>query len=390
MQITGELSKTLQECHRAARALKDIILTNLVMVSEIPAPTFGESERTEYIVNRFTEIGLQNSSSDEIKNAVAIREGTDNERTVLIAAHTDTLFGKDVDHTVTVHQKHIVGPGIGDNSLGIAALFSLPQLLDELDIKLKSDLVFFGGARSLGAGDLEGVRFFLNNSSLQIHNAICLEGVELGRLSYDSIGMVRGSIRCDVPEEYDWSRFGAGGAIVTLHDVIDKILRIPLPRRPRTSVVLGSIEAGAPTAYNVIPNHALLRLEIRSQSAEIVADVQRTIEWIVNETSSRSGADVAFDVIAQRQPGGLPFSHPLPVLASNVMKALGIQSRIVPSTSEISALIAKNIPSVTLGLSHSSHQNEPRETMEIEPIFTGLAQLVGILVSIDEGLCDEH
>ena len=77
-------------------------------------------------------------------------------------------------------------------------------------------------------------------------------------------------------------------------------------------------------------------------------------------------------------------------MTSDVMKALGIQPRIVPSTSELSALIAKGIPSLTLGLTHSEHQNELGETMEIDPIFTGLAQLVGMLVSIDEGFCDEH
>ena len=33
--------------------------------------------------------------------------------------------------------------------------------------------------------------------------------------------------------------------------------------------------------------------------------------------------------------------------------------------------------------------HEQRETVQLEPMFTGLAQLVAVLLAIDGGLCDE-
>ena len=39
---------------------------------------------------------------------------------------------------------------------------------------------------------------------------------------------------------------------------------------------------------------------------------------------------------------------------------------------------------------HCEHLAELKETVMIEPIVTGLAQLVGILLAIDGGFCDER
>ena len=38
--------------------IREILVANTVMISEIPAPTFDEKERIEFIGNRFQEFGL--------------------------------------------------------------------------------------------------------------------------------------------------------------------------------------------------------------------------------------------------------------------------------------------------------------------------------------------
>ena len=149
-----------------------------------------------------------------------------------------------MDHTLTVHADQVSGPAVGDNALGLAVVVTLPVLLELLDIHLQSNLILMGSARSLGRGNLEGLHFFLSKTKIPIQAGICVEGIGLGRLSYQTIGMLRGEIECTVPAEYDWTRFGASGAIVTLNEVINRILEIPLPRRPRTTIVLGSVEGG--------------------------------------------------------------------------------------------------------------------------------------------------
>jgi metal-dependent amidase/aminoacylase/carboxypeptidase family protein len=245
-----------------------------------------------------------------------------------------------------------------------------------------------GATRSLGRGNLEGLRFFLSNTKIPFEGGVSVEGFSLGRLSHHSIGMMRGEIVCTVPEEYDWTRFGAVGAIVTLNEIINKILEIPLPKRPRTTIVLGSVEGGQ--HYDTVATRALLRFEIRSESEALEEGICEQIEDIASEVSSQTGAEISLDTFARRKPGGISFSHPLAKNARRIMKALQLQSRKSPSTSELSAFIDRNIPAITVGITTGEHQNQINEQVRIEPMFTGLAQLMGILISIDRGHCREY
>ena len=121
----------------------------------------------------------------------------------------------------------------------------------------------------------------------------------------------------------------------------------------------------------------------------MVKNIGQKTEYIAHEIASHSGADVDFRIYAQRKPGGIPFSHPLARTTREIMKALDIPQRITPSTSELSAFIDKKIPAVTLGLTNGENLNQLNETIEIEPIFKGVAQLLGLILAIDGGHCDE-
>jgi di/tripeptidase len=264
---------------------------------------------------------------------------------------------------------------------------SLPVILEYLDIKLESNLVLMGSARSLGRGDIEGLRFFLSNTDLPFSAAICVEGVKLGRISYSSIGMMRCEISYSVPEEYDWTQFGAVGSIVVINEVINRILEIPVPKRPRTNIMMGSIRGG--TSYDRMATNAVLRFEIRSESGDMVLALRDQIDHIVAEVSSNTGAEISFDVFAQRKPGGIPFAHPLAKNTTEIMRSLGIKPRISPSTSELSALISRDIPALTIGIADGENIALPGESVFIEPIYKGLSQLLGIILAIDKGYCNE-
>lgn len=371
----------------AAREMSPTILANLAMIGEIAAPTFGEEKRIQLLQQRFSECGLQNCSTDEVCNGLGILPGAEGEQNILVVAHADTVFPETVDHNITLQANRVNGPGVGDNSLGMALLASLPTLLERLNLQLKCNLVLMGASRSLGRGNLEGIRFFLANNTMPIKAGLCVEGVQLGRLSFSSIGMVRGEITCRFPEEYDWTRFGDTSAIIAINEVINRIVKIKLPKRPRTNIFLGSLRSG--TSFSTMATRAVLRFEIRSESKDLVRDTCEQMEDAVAEVRSQSGAEVKLDIFARGRPGGIGFKHPLPKLARRIQKKLGIEPKIGPSTSELSALIHRKIPAVTLGMTYGEHLNEESESVQIEPIFTGIAQLIGLLLAVDGGLCDE-
>lgn len=386
-QSFEDILSSLDGIEKKTKDLKEILLANLVMIGEIPAPTFEEDERIDFLLNRFKEAELTKNSVDEVGNGIGILEGEEGDNNILIVAHADTVFGPKVDHTIQVQPETVTGPGVADNSLGLAVLATIPLFLEKLDIKLNNNLILMGASRSLGRGNLEGLRFFLSNFGRPIQAGIGIEGVELGRLSHTSIGMKRGEITCSVPEEYDWSRFGDASAILTINEVINRINEIRLPQRPRTSIVMGSIEGG--TSFNTTALNAKLQFEIRSESSEMVQDIHQHMQEIISEVSSRSGDYIALDIFAQREPGGISFSHPLIRHTRRIMDQLEIEPRPGPSTSELSTFIDRNIPAITLGLTHGDHIHEKSESIEIKPVYTGIAQVIGTLLAIDGGYCEE-
>lgn len=383
-----DILSSLSGVRETAQELREILLANLVMVGEIPAPTFDEDERMEFVLNRFKEAGITKNSVDEVGNGIGILEGTENSGNILVVAHADTVFNSKVDHTIQIQPESVTGAGVADNSLGLAVLSTLPTFLEKLDIQLNHNLILMGATRSLGRGDLEGLRFFLSNFEQPIKAGLGIEGVELGRLSHTSIGMKRGEITCRVPEEYDWSRFGDASAILTLNEVINNINEIRLPQRPRTSIVMGSVDGGS--SFNTTALKAKLQFEIRSESSAMVHDIHQSMEEIVTEVASQSGDTIHLDIFAQREPGGIPFSDPLIRHTRRIMDQLNIPPRPGPSTSELSAFIDQNIPAITLGLTHGDNVHETDESIEIKPIYTGIAQIIGTLLAIDGGYCFEE
>lgn len=384
----NEIINRLPQFIEAGKAIQETLLANLIMIGEIPAPTFKEGARIEFLQNRFSEYGLHNCSSDEKGNGLGVLPGEDGENNILLVAHADSVHDFSVDHTISIKPGYAKGPGVADNSLGCAVLATLPLILEQLNINIKSNLIFIGSSRSLGRGNIEGLRFFLSNFKKPILVGLNIEGVQQGRLSYSSIGMLRGEITCRVPEEYDWTRFGAVGAIITINEVINKILEIPLPKRPRTTVVMGSIRGG--TSFNTIANKAKLLFEIRSESGEIVKDIGQQIEDIAATVSSTTGAEVIVDIFAERRPGGIPFTHLLAKNTRTIMKTLNIKPRISPSTSELAAFINSNIPALTLGITNGENMADEIEAIKIKPIATGIAQIIAILLAIDRGFCNDN
>lgn len=366
----------------ALHELKEIILANVVMAGEIPSPTGQEQELVSFLHDRFVEASLNNVSIDEAGNGAAIIPGK-TDRNILVAAHVDKIWRKNQDHTISVGENTLSGRGIADNSLGVAVLASLPDILEKLGIQLNANIVLLGTTHSFGEGDLGGIRFFLENTKKKIHAGLCLEGIELGRLSYSSLGMVRGQVDVKLNTDSDWPWHGAGaGAIGPLTKIVDSILSIERPEKPRTSILLGSVQAGS--GYSVPPPVGSLRFEIRSESEVVVDRINTQIKEIVEETVAQENCEASLSVLAHRYPGDIGFQHPLVKAARDIMGALSIKPRIAPSISELSALLDRGIPALTLGITHGHNHSMPEESIEIGGIYSGVAQIVSTLQFIDQ------
>ncbi|HBO45868.1 MAG TPA: peptidase, partial [Planctomycetaceae bacterium] len=121
--------------------MRERLLANLVMISQIPASSGNEAERVRFLLDRFTEAHLSDASSDDAGNAVGRLRGTTGERTILLVSHLDTIVLPGEANDVRVQADRVIAPAIGDNALGAAIISLLPAVLEHLDIRLRSDLL---------------------------------------------------------------------------------------------------------------------------------------------------------------------------------------------------------------------------------------------------------
>lgn len=385
-EILGQLPK-IQE---TAAVMREIVLANLALLGEVPAPTSQEGKRVSLLVERFSEFGLQHATIDDIGNGIGVLYGTEGSRSILLTTNADTMLPADIIPVIQVHSDEVIGPFVGDNSLALAALVSLPALLERLQIRLKSNIVLAGTSRMLSSSNLEGLRYMLDHMPMPVNCGLILEGVQLGRLNYSCLGLLMADLIIQVPDDYNWSQFGATGSIIPMTDAINRINRIPLPRRPLTNIVFGMIHGGF--TYRNIARQTTLNFEVRSESAEMLDQLTKQLNDVASEVAANAGVQAKLNVFARRQPGGLNIAHPLVQQVRAVHDAMGIQSMLYPTTSALACFADRKIPAVTLGFTTGSRKgnlDETEEVVSIPAMWNGLTQLVGVLLAMDEGVINE-
>lgn len=371
------------------KSIRDTILANIILVGQIAAPTFEEQQRGEMLLDRFSSTGLERCTTDSIGNPVGIIPGTDSSQPpIFVVAHLDTLIDKEVEHNYTVTDRHLYGPGITDNSTGVGVLASLPDIFAELGLTFSSDIVLAGVVRSIGEGNLQGIEALINNWETPIRGAVSLEGCELGRLSYFSEGLRRCEITCTIPVDSTISHRFMPNAILILNEIINQIMKMRIPQKPRTRVIIGRISGGL--KHGVIAYDACLGLEIQSDSVEMVDSLFAEIKDIVDGIAHENQVDLVLKTLSEQSPSRLKFSHSLVKTTVHIMQKLGLEPVSVPSESELSVFLSHQIPAVTLGITHGRKSQHPQdERIKIDPIFKGIAQAVGVIKAIDSGVCDE-
>ena len=380
------LLKNIPEKIKNVREKRDSFLTDAVLLGEIPSATYEEEARIRVVVDRFRENGLSNPMIDDFGNASAHLPGSDGQSSILIMAHADCVFSPEIRHEIQVGSDSMTGPGIADNALGLAAMISLPRLLRELGIQLRDNLILVANSRSLGRANLEGSRGFLETMSLPARAGICVEGSTLGRLSYSGLGTLRCEITLKVPNDYDWKRFGAAGAISHLTSLINQIREIAIPKEPKTKLVFGGLKCGS--SYNTSPRQGSLRFEITSEGDDILGQMENQVNEICEQFSAETGTRVLNEVVAKRQNCGISFSHPLVKTTRSIMQEAGITPKVDPSTGDLNAMILGGLPAVTLGLTTVENFREVNETIHLDPLYAGISQLLTLIQAIDLGICD--
>jgi tripeptide aminopeptidase len=108
-----------------------------MQIQQIPAPTFHEGPRGEFVRDLFIKENLKDVSIDSLGNVFGRLPGKQKKaKALIVSAHLDTVFPPSINLQIKKEAERIYAPGIGDNSLGVAALFGILWSLREKKIEL--------------------------------------------------------------------------------------------------------------------------------------------------------------------------------------------------------------------------------------------------------------
>jgi di/tripeptidase len=164
-------------------------------------------------------------------------------------------------------------------------------------------------------------------------------------------------------------------------------MNLKVTQRPRSRIIIGKIRGGA--NHGKIASEAALGFEIRSDSYKMVKKIFGHIRDIVAGIGHENEVDLNLKTISNLRAARLKYDHPLVKNSAAVMDRLGIKPFSKSTESALSIFLSQKIPAVTLGITHGENVYQDKATMEIEPMYKGIAQVIGVLKAIDSGVCDE-
>src|SRR5947209_16388558 len=217
-------------------------------ICEVPAPTGNEWERARLVAALWRERGYT-PEIDAVGNVYIRRGRYENGRVLMLLAHTDTVFPATTAISVERQGDILRGPGIGDNSVNVAAMISALDVLDELGKETDADIVAVADVGEEGLGNLLGARTAVERYRDHVGAVIAVDG-KLGKITHIAVGSKRWRISVRAPGGHSYGAFGTPSAIHGLGRIIAAIADLQVPREPKTTYNVGIIEGG--TSVNTI------------------------------------------------------------------------------------------------------------------------------------------
>lgn len=349
------------------------VVERAIQIQQIPAPTFQEQKRAEFVQDAFVAEGLEEICIDKTGNVFARHKGNGSHKPLVVSAHLDTVFPADTNLRVTRGSDLIHGPGLGDNSLGVAALFGLIWSLRERDIQPRGDIWFVANVCEEGLGDLRGMKAVVDRFKDDVHAYLVLEGLALGHVYHRAVGVRRYRITARTSGGHSWSDYGQPSAVHELAKLVVELASLSLPTSPRTTMNVGKISGG--TSVNVIASEASLDLDLRSEGQEALGVLVAAVDRLIQK-ANRPGVSVESHVIGQRPAGELPVGHPLVVLAKDLLQEQGMDAGLISGSTDANVPLSKGYPALVLGVTTGGGAHTVHEYINTPPIAQGLEQLV--------------
>ncbi|HEX7549485.1 MAG TPA: M20/M25/M40 family metallo-hydrolase [Candidatus Methylomirabilis sp.] len=356
------------------------IADEALRICEIPAPTFDEGERAKYVRGRFEALGLEDVTIDAAGNVRGRRPGTGAGPGLAMAAHLDTVFPRETNVKVRREGSRLLAPGIGDNSVAIAALLAMVEALNAAGVTTGGDLYLASNTCEEGLGNLKGMRAFMADVKDRVAAAIAVEGMKINRIIHVAVGSRRYKVIYTARGGHSWGHFGSPSAIHILGRAIADISRLEVLTDPKTTYNVGVIHGG--TTVNTIAAEADMLVDMRSIDARSLATLEKRVLDIVERSAREGDGQVKLELVGDRPAGAIPADHPVVQTCLAVHQALGLTTFFEPGSTDHNVPLSMGLPGVCISITEGANEHRLDEYIETGPIPTGVKNILLATVAL--------
>lgn len=350
------LFELLAPQRRRLERLDEEIVRTQVALAGIPAPAGQEGARAADVARRMRALRLA-VRVDEAGNVVGRREGRlAGGGQVVVCAHLDTVFPPDCDVRVRTVGGRLSGPGIGDNARGLAGMLALAQVVDGVLLATDHTIDFVATVGEEGLGDLRGSKHYFATEGRTAAAAIMLDGAGDERIVHRAVGSRRYRLHFSGMGGHSWSAYGVPNPLHAAAGAAAALAALPIPQEPRSALTVSRIAGGL--SINAIPGEALVEVDARSVSQEVLERLHREIHRAVEVAMAQENARRAdgtpplaahVEQLGDRPGGQTPAHHPLVVAAIEATRLIGREPELVAASTDANVPIALGIPAIALG-----------------------------------------
>jgi acetylornithine deacetylase/succinyl-diaminopimelate desuccinylase-like protein len=350
----------------AADRLAVTVLERTVELAEIPAPTHAEAERAARVSAWWEHDGHGAVDVDAAGNVWArLRDGDG--PALLVCAHLDTVFGADVDHRVRNEDGRMVGPSVGDDSIGVAALSAIAGLLDVSAEAMPIWVAATVGEE--GLGNLCGIKHALADPPHAIAAVIAVEGNYLGRVSTVAVGSVRWRVEMHGPGGHAWEESSAPSAVHAAAGAVHQMVSMTIGRAG-VSLNIGRMSGGE--AINARARRAWFEVDLRADDPAVLQSLESECRGVLDSVAA---VEVRIENLGNRPAGRMDAGHALVVAASDGLRSIGRDPRLVATSTDANAALDAGLPAVAVGITEGSGEHTPDEWIATAPVAEGLLAL---------------
>lgn len=360
-----EVVKTLSASKQFRAALDFLKADHKNRVEEMKemALVFGETgkeaqARSPMYHRKIAREGCLDCATDSLGNVfghIYGPRGKDEEASVLLEAHLDTVFPEGTPLAIREEGKLIYCPGIGDDAGGLALNLSVLRAIRHAGLVPSLTLMVAGTAKEEGVGNFDGMRKLLSDHP-GIKASISIDGGGNERICRQGVGVRRTEFLFRGPGGHSWTDYGLPMCMHAMCRAMSAVAAIELPANPKTTVNIGVIGGGS--SAGAIAAEARVHVDMRSLDAvcleKLAKDVHARVQSAVAMENSQRGGE-RFVTVEALPYADIPAANaPEDGLAVRTAvaasRALKLHPDLTPSASTNSNIpMSRGIPSLTLG-----------------------------------------